>query len=158
MVQWLGLRVSGFKPWSAKIPRAAEQLGPCATTAGPMLWSPRATTTEPARLEPVLCNNRSHRNKKPVHHNEEWPLLTTTRQSPRAATKTQCSQKNPQKTKTQKQTKIKQQEGFYAHAQITKHFVSINCQFNTLTTLNSPLRTGDVPETSEHFVDPRSLY
>ena len=31
-----------FKPWSGKIPHAAEQLGP---------W---ATTTEPARLDPVL--------------------------------------------------------------------------------------------------------
>ena len=34
----------GFEPWSGKIPHAAEQLAP---------W---ATTTEPARLEPVLCN------------------------------------------------------------------------------------------------------
>ena len=44
-----------------KIPHAAEQLSPC------------ATTTEPANLEPVLCNERSHRNEKPAHHNEEWP-------------------------------------------------------------------------------------
>ena len=35
-------RGHGFEPWSRKIPHAAEQLGP---------W---ATTTEPARLEPVL--------------------------------------------------------------------------------------------------------
>ena len=26
---------------------------------------------KPTRLEPVLRNKRSHRNKKPVHHNEE---------------------------------------------------------------------------------------
>ena len=26
---------------------------------------------KPVRLEPVLCNKRSHRNEKPVHHNEE---------------------------------------------------------------------------------------
>ena len=35
-------RGHGFEPWSGKIPHAAEQLG---------LW---ATTTEPARLEPIL--------------------------------------------------------------------------------------------------------
>ena len=35
-------RGHGFEPWSGKIPHAMEQLGP------------RATTTEPARLEPVL--------------------------------------------------------------------------------------------------------
>ena len=26
---------------------------------------------KPARLEPVLCNKRSHQNEKPVHHKEE---------------------------------------------------------------------------------------
>ena len=26
---------------------------------------------KPARLEPTLCNKRSHRNEKPVHRNEE---------------------------------------------------------------------------------------
>ena len=41
-------RGHGFEPWSGKIPHAAEQLGP---------W---ATTTEPARLEPVLRNRRGH--------------------------------------------------------------------------------------------------
>ena len=30
---------------------------------------------------------------KPAHHNEEQPPLATTRESPHAATKTQCSQK-----------------------------------------------------------------
>ena len=39
-------RGHGFKPWSGKIPHAAEQLGS---------W---ATITEPARLEPVLHNER----------------------------------------------------------------------------------------------------
>ena len=31
--------------------------------------------------EPMLCNKRSHLNEKPVHCNEEWPLLVTTRES-----------------------------------------------------------------------------
>ena len=37
----------------------------------PQLLSPRATTTEARAQEPVLCNKRSHHNKKPVHRNEE---------------------------------------------------------------------------------------
>ena len=49
---------------------------------------------KPTRLEPMLHNKRSYRNEKPVHHNEEKPPLTTTRESPCAAMKTQCRQKN----------------------------------------------------------------
>ena len=75
-------RGHGFKPWSGKIPHAAEQLGP---------W---ATTTEPARLEPVLRNKRGHDSERPAHRDEEWPPLAATRESPRTETKTQHSQKN----------------------------------------------------------------
>ena len=74
-------RGHGFEPWSGKIPHAAEQLGP---------W---ATTTEPACLEPVLHNKRGRDSERPVHRDEEWPLLATTRESPRTETKTQHSQK-----------------------------------------------------------------
>ena len=64
----------------------------------PQLLSLRSRAREPQLLkptclEPVLCNKRSHRNEKPVHRNEEWPPLAATRESPRAATKTQSSQK-----------------------------------------------------------------
>ena len=76
--QWGG---HGFKPWSGKIPHAAEQLGP---------W---ATTTEPARLEPVLCNKRGRDSERPAHRDEEWSPLAATRESPRTETKTQHSQK-----------------------------------------------------------------
>ena len=56
-----------FDPWPRKIPLATEQLS----------W--RATTTEPACLEPVLHNKRTHDKEKPTHHNEEeWPLLSAT--------------------------------------------------------------------------------
>ena len=48
---------------------------------------------KPVHLEPVLRNKRSHHNEKPTHCNEEYPLLTATRESPRAATKIQHSQK-----------------------------------------------------------------
>ena len=74
-------RGHGFEPWSGKIPHAAEQLDP---------W---ATTTEPARLELVLRNKRGRDSERPVHHDEEWPPLAATRESPRTETKTQHSQK-----------------------------------------------------------------
>ena len=48
-----------FDPWPRKIPHAAKQL------------SPHATTTEACALEPVFCNKRSHRNEKPAHRKQE---------------------------------------------------------------------------------------
>ena len=72
-------RGHGFEPWSGRIPHAAERLGP---------W---ATITEPARLEPVLRNQRGRNNERPTHHDEEWPPLAATRESPRTETKTQHS-------------------------------------------------------------------
>ena len=65
-----------FDPWSGKIPRAAEELGP---------W---ATTTEPARLEPVLRNKRGRNSERPARRDEEWPPLAATRESPRTEMKT----------------------------------------------------------------------
>ena len=62
VVEWiricLPMQGHGFDPWSGKIPRAAEQLSPCA----PKYWGPRT-------LKPVLLNKRSHRNEKPAHLN-----------------------------------------------------------------------------------------
>ena len=60
-----------FEPWSGKIPHASEQLSLCATTTEPVLQSPRGTTPEAQRLEPVLCNKRNHGNEKPAHHNKD---------------------------------------------------------------------------------------
>ena len=74
-------REHGFEPWSGRIPHAAKQLGP---------W---ATTTEPARLEPVLRNKRGRDSERPAHRNEEWPPLAATGESPHTETKTQHSQK-----------------------------------------------------------------
>ena len=74
-------RGHGFEPWSGRIPHAAEQLGP---------W---ATTTEPARLEPVLHNKRGRGSERPAHRDEKWPPLATTRESPHTEMKTQHSQK-----------------------------------------------------------------
>ena len=44
-------------------------------------------------LEPVLYHKRSHYNEKPAQVNEEYPLITATRESPCTATKTHPSQK-----------------------------------------------------------------
>ncbi|KAJ8790001.1 hypothetical protein J1605_004753 [Eschrichtius robustus] len=41
------------------------------------------TCRRATKPQPVLRNKRSHRNEKPVHHNEEEPPLTATRESPR---------------------------------------------------------------------------
>ena len=40
--------MQGTQVWALvrEDPNAMEQLGPCATTAEPVLWGPRATTTE----------------------------------------------------------------------------------------------------------------
>ena len=56
-------------------------------------WAHAPQLLKPARLELVLRNKRGHRNEKPVHRNEEQPPLAAARESPRAATKTQHSQK-----------------------------------------------------------------
>ena len=53
--------------------------------------SPFATAAEPVHHRG--CNRRSHRNEKPVHRSEEWPLVAEARESLHAATKTQSSQK-----------------------------------------------------------------
>ena len=74
-------RGHGFEPCSGKIPHAVEQLSP---------W---ATTTEPARLEPVPRIKRGRDSERPAHRDEEWPPLATTRESPRTETKTQHTQK-----------------------------------------------------------------
>ena len=74
-------RGHGFEPWSGKIPHAAEQMGP---------W---ATTTEPARLEPALRNKRGHDSERPAHRDEEWPPLAATGEGPRTEARTQDNHK-----------------------------------------------------------------
>ena len=56
-------------------------------------WAHVLQLLKPARLEPVLRNKRSHRNKKPAHRNEEEPPLAATREGLRTATKTQRRKK-----------------------------------------------------------------
>ena len=56
-------------------------------------WARVLQLLKPACLEPMLRNRRSHHSERTAHCNEEWPPLAATRESPRAATKTQRSQK-----------------------------------------------------------------
>ena len=81
MAQWLGvclpMQGTRFGPWSGRIPHAAEQLGP------------RATATEPVRLELVLRNKRGRDGERSAHRDEEWPPLAATGESPCTETKTQ---------------------------------------------------------------------
>ena len=46
---------------------------------------------KPDHLKPVLHNKKSHQNEKSMLVNEEYPLISATRESPWAATKMQCS-------------------------------------------------------------------
>ena len=61
VAQWLRVRLpmQGTQVRALVQEDATEQVSPC------------ATTTEPARLEPVLRNKRSHHNEKPTHRDEE---------------------------------------------------------------------------------------
>ena len=62
-------------------------------TASHNYWAREPQLLKPVRLEPMLCSGRSHPNVRPVDRNKEWPLLSAARGGPRAAAKTQCSQK-----------------------------------------------------------------
>jgi len=48
---------------------------------------------KPECLKPMLCNERSHHNEKPMHCKEEQPPLAATGESLHAATKAQHNQK-----------------------------------------------------------------
>ena len=78
VVQWLGVYLPAQGIWvlslpsPRKIPHAVEQRSPCAITPEPACcnyWSQ-------CSLEPMLCNERSHREEKPLHHKEEQPPLS----------------------------------------------------------------------------------
>ena len=77
VAQWLRicLPMQGARVRALVWEDATEQLRP---------W---ATTTEPARLEPVLHNKRGRDNERPVHCDEEWPPLAATTESPRTENK-----------------------------------------------------------------------
>ena len=78
-------------PGSRKIPEtnwahAPQLLIPCSRAQEPQLL-------KPMHLAPMLRNQRSHFNEKPVQPDQERTLLITTKESPSAATKIQHNRK-----------------------------------------------------------------
>ena len=97
VVQWLRIHLPMQGTW---VQALLQENTTCRGVAKPVrhnYWAHVPQLLKPACLEPVLCNKRSHCNEKAVYHNEEYPLLAATRESPRAAMKTQCSQKQTNK-------------------------------------------------------------
>ena len=82
-----------FGPWSRRIPHPVKQLSPCHDCQD-CAWNLQATATEACVPQsPCSAKIESHHNDKPVHRSKECLLLViTSRESPRPATKTQCSQ------------------------------------------------------------------
>ena len=87
--QWLRICLPGF-PGGAVVKNPPANAGDKGSTPGPgRSHMPRSNSVrapqllslssrahkpqllKPARLEPVLCNNRSHHNEKPLHLNKE---------------------------------------------------------------------------------------
>ena len=68
-------------PWPGTILHAMEQSSPC------------ATTTEPTHPTACALQREKPPQWEPGHWDEEQSLLSTTRETPCTATKTQCSQK-----------------------------------------------------------------
>ena len=63
-------RKRGFAPWPGKIPHAAEQINPCATTTEPVLQSP-----EPQLLKPTHPRACSVQGEKPPWWEAHSPQL-----------------------------------------------------------------------------------
>ena len=96
-------RVQRFNPLSRKMPHAAEQLSPRASTTEPALLSSRATNAEALELQSPCSTTREATAMRSLYAaTREWSLLAATRESPRTATKTHHSQKeiNLKKEKT----------------------------------------------------------
>ena len=78
----------------ARVPQLLKPA--CSRALMLQLLSSHAATTE-AHVPTRALFKRSHRNEKPAHCKEEKRLLAATRESPRAATKTQRSQNKEKK-------------------------------------------------------------
>ena len=91
VAQWLRVHLPMQGTWVRALVREDPTCHGATKPAIHNYWARVPQLLKPAHLEPVLGNKRSHRNGKPAHHNEEYPLLAATRESPRAATKTQRS-------------------------------------------------------------------
>ena len=72
LVKNLPAGVTGSIPGLGRFSHAEEQLNASATTHELVLLNSPAATTEPACLEPMLCNKRNLSDRKPVHHS--WSI------------------------------------------------------------------------------------
>ena len=93
VVQWVGICLPMQGSW---VPSLVWENPTCLEATKQVssnYWAYLLQLLKPACLEPLLDNVRSHCNEKPGHCNEEQPLLSTTRESPCTAMKTQWSQK-----------------------------------------------------------------
>ena len=97
VAQWLRicLPVQGTRVWALvwEDPTCHRATGPVCHNYWACAWGLWATTIEPERLEPVLCNERGRDSERHAHCDEEWPTLGATRENPHTETKTQHSQK-----------------------------------------------------------------
>ena len=87
MAQWLRIRLPMQGTWVQALVRedptcrgATKSMrhNDQACTLEPVshnYWARMPQLLKPTRLEAVLCNKRSHRNKKPVHRTKSKPLL-----------------------------------------------------------------------------------
>ena len=74
----------------------------------------------------MLRNKRGRDSKRPAHHDEEWPPLATTRESPRTETKTQHSQKKIKKKKNKKKLpRLNQEETENMNRPITNNEIEM---------------------------------
>ena len=97
MAQWLRICLPVHGTWVRAL---VQEDSTCRGVTKPVshnYWARVPQLLKPVRLKPVLHNKRSHCSEKPVHLNEEQPLLATTRESRHAATKTQRSQRKEKK-------------------------------------------------------------
>ena len=72
----LKMQIQGLSWWACLL-RQGTQV-PFLMWADPTCFR---AATEASHVEPMLCNTRSHHDKKPTDHSEEWSPLTTTRES-----------------------------------------------------------------------------
>ena len=88
-----------FNPWSRKIPHAAEQLSPSATTTEPGLWSPETTTAKalvPQSLRSTIRGATTTRSRC-IATRDYLPLATTGKkqQRPRIAENKETIKRKP---------------------------------------------------------------
>ena len=103
MVQWAGIRLS---VQGTRVQSLVWEDSTGHRAGVSQLLSPHAAATEALTLASLL-HKRRYCNEKPRNHNKEQPPLTATRESPCAAKKTQCQNKQRPQPKINKFKKIR---------------------------------------------------